>query len=64
MILRAIVLLGLSLALASCEDPDARVSVGNRDYRTLPPGDATSWPSSGTSNGAGCAAAPGKHVLC
>ncbi len=57
-------LAALSLALDGCDDPYKRVAVGNREYRSLPAGDAVSWPSSGTSNGAGCVPPSGNPQPC
>ncbi|MGH7088073.1 MAG: hypothetical protein ACREFQ_04160 [Stellaceae bacterium] len=57
-------LIGLSLAVSACKDPDKREAVGNKYYRTLPAGKDTSWPSSGTSNGRGCVPASGQHLYC
>jgi hypothetical protein len=60
-----IVLVGAAaLALGGCQNPDERVPVGYRGYRTLPPGSEVSWPSSGTSNGRGCVPAPGRSADC
>lgn len=56
--------LGMTLWLAACESPDESVSVGYPGYRTLPAGDRVSWPSSGTSNGAGCVPPPGRSANC
>ncbi|MGH8326778.1 MAG: hypothetical protein ACRET2_08465 [Steroidobacteraceae bacterium] len=59
--LTAALLLGAAaLALGACANPNETVKVGWPGYRTLPPGHAVSWPSSGTSNGAGCVPAPGE----
>jgi len=53
-----------ALALGGCQNPDQRVTVGYPGYRTLPPGDQVSWPSSGTSNGRGCVPPPGQAARC
>ena len=60
----AMLAVALGLTLAACESPYKRVAVGNREYRTLPAGDAVSLPSSGTSNGAGCVPPSGKPQRC
>jgi hypothetical protein len=60
----ALALGAVAFGLASCESPDETVAVGCRGYRTLPPGNRVSWPSSGTSNGAGCVPPPGYSANC
>jgi hypothetical protein len=57
-------LCGLAVALAACEDPDAKVAMGAKEYRSLPAGSAVSWPSSGTSNGTGCVPPRGNSIAC
>ena len=63
-LLSLVLVIVLGVALAACKDPDKRVAVGAKDYHTLPVGTGVSWPSSGTSNGAGCVPAPGNSVSC
>lgn len=62
--LRIVLAGAVVLALGACQNPDQRVTVGYRGYRTLPPGDGVSWPSSGTSNGRGCVPPPGRSAEC
>lgn len=54
----------LGVGLAACQNPNQHVVVGYPGYRTLPAGNQVSWPSSGTSNGAGCVPAAGKSTSC
>jgi hypothetical protein len=60
----ALVLGGTVIGLSACANPDETVTVGYADYRTLPPGNQPSRPSSGTSNGAGCVPPPGQSARC
>lgn len=62
--LALLALLAATAGLASCDAPNRPVQVGYPGYRTLPPGDAVSWPSSGQSNGAGCVPPQGERHRC